>query len=76
MTTYTTQDLDEVRRKLPRQGDLYAGSDSEEFEVKALFSQNEEPDTWISYASRRTHVEYSCRLEAFLARFTQIQSDR
>jgi len=76
MTTYTTQDLEEVRRNLPRQGDIYRGTHGEEFLVKSLFSQNEEPDTWISYASCRTRVEYSCRLPAFLARFTQVQVNR
>lgn len=75
MTTFTSQDLEEVRRHLPKTGDQYRGTDSEEFVVRALYTPNEEPDQWIEYASCRTQIAYSCRLEAFLARFTAVEKN-
>jgi len=73
MTTWTTEDIDSIRKSLPKTGQVYRGTNSEEFEVVALYTPNEEPDTWITYVSRRTQVEYSCRLEAFVSRFTQVE---
>jgi hypothetical protein len=73
MTTFTTEDLDSFRKDLPKPGSVYRGTDSEEFEIKALYTPNEDPDAWVSYTSRRTQVEYSCRLEAFLNRFTRVE---
>jgi hypothetical protein len=45
------------------------------FKVTALYSPNEEPDTWVSYYNEATGQEYTCRLEAFLARFSEIAND-
>lgn len=73
MTTFTTEDLDAFRKTMPKRGDVYRGADAEEFETIAIYTPNEEPDAWISYASCRTKVEYSCRLEAFLSRFSKVE---
>jgi len=73
MTTFTTEDLEAFRKNMPKKGQVYRGTDSEEFEIMGTFLPNEEPDTWISYTSRRTLVEYTCRLEAFMGRFTRIE---
>jgi len=73
MTTFTTEDLEAFRKNMPKKGQVYRGTDSEEFEVVALYTPNEEPDTWITYTSRRTQIEYSCRLEAFMGRFIRVE---
>ena len=73
MTTFTTEDLEAFRKDMPQAGAVYRGADSEEFDIVAVYTPNEEPDTWISYSSRRTQTEYSCRLEAFHSRFTRVE---
>lgn len=77
MTTYTTEDLEAYRKGMPKQGDHYKGADGKEFVVEALFTMNEEPDTWISYVADDdwAKFKYSCRLEAFLSRFTKVESE-
>jgi hypothetical protein len=76
MTTYTTEDLEAYRKGMPKQGDHYKGLDSQEFIVEALFTMNEEPDPWISYTAQGANgYKYSCRLEAFLSRFTKVESE-
>jgi triacylglycerol esterase/lipase EstA (alpha/beta hydrolase family) len=40
------------------------------FRVVAKYNPNEEHDPWVKYINEKTKQEYSCRLEAFLARFT------
>lgn len=42
------------------------------FIATALFSPNEENDTWIKYYNNSTKQEYECRYEAFLSRFSPI----
>ena len=42
------------------------------FKVIAKYVPNEEPDTWVKYMNEYTREEYTCRLEAFLARFSPI----
>jgi hypothetical protein len=71
MTTFTSEDL---QNSIPKPGNLFVGTGdhTEEFEVIAVYNPNEEADLWISYRSTRTKLEYSCRLEAFLARFRSI----
>lgn len=44
------------------------------FKVINTYTLNEENDTWVSYINEKTSQEYSCRLEAFLARFDAIIS--
>jgi len=44
------------------------------FEVLAVWSPNEEPDTWVRYANTATGDDYTCRLEAFLSRFFEMPS--
>jgi hypothetical protein len=39
------------------------------FRVLARFNPNEEDDPWVHYKNETTDQEYTCRLEAFLARF-------
>jgi hypothetical protein len=42
------------------------------FKIIAKFNPNEEDDPWVKYINESTNQEYSCRLEAFLARFSPI----
>jgi hypothetical protein len=42
------------------------------FRVTAKYNPNEENDPWVKYYNEKTMQEYSCRLEAFLARFSPI----
>jgi hypothetical protein len=51
-----------------KQGTIWA-SPTEEFEILAVYSPNEEPDPWVKYAKTGSQQEYSCRLEAFVSRF-------
>jgi hypothetical protein len=53
----------------------YADKEGRAFKVTALYAPNEEPDTWVAYHNERTGQEYTCRLEAFLARFSEIAND-
>ena len=69
MTTFTSDDLEQVRKSLPKEGDLYSGTDSKEFRVLAITYPNEEPDAWIEYVNTQTGQVYSTRLEAFTSRF-------
>lgn len=50
----------------------FAGSDRQTFKVTAIYNPNEENDPWVSYYNEQTLQEYTCRQEAFLARFTPI----
>ena len=67
MTTFTTEDRQ--RAAGPQQGDLY-GSQDRVFTVQALYSPTEDGDTWIEY--KDLHATYTCRLAAFLARFSPL----
>ena len=62
MITYTSQK--EVTR--------FLGNNGTTFKVIAKYNPNEENDPWVSYINESTKQEYSCRLEAFLARFSPI----
>lgn len=67
MTTFTTEDRE---RAFPRVGSKWAGADTrEEFTILAVWNPNEEPDPWIKYTNQDDR-EFTCRLEAFLSRFT------
>jgi uncharacterized protein (DUF1684 family) len=41
-----------------------------EFRVIARYCPTEDNDTWIEYENCQTNERYTCRLEAFLGRFT------
>jgi hypothetical protein len=49
----------------------YMSADGKRFEVLSVWSPNEEPDTMVRYINRATGDDYTCRLEAFLSRFTE-----
>ena len=67
MTTFTSED-----RINAYEGSKWVGSSSrEEFTVLAIWNPNEENDPWIRYCNQ-DDKEFTCRLEAFLARFSQI----
>ena len=40
------------------------------FLVLAVYNPNEEHDPWVQYINESTKQEYTCRAEAFEARFT------
>jgi hypothetical protein len=73
MTTFTTEDR---LRVIPQLGTKWRGTDGEkEFVIQAIWNPNEEPDAWVRYTDN-TLQEYTCRLEAFLSRFTQRPTER
>jgi hypothetical protein len=41
-------------------------------ENMAVYTQNDEPDVWIQFRNVHTHEEYSCRWEAFQARYSPV----
>jgi hypothetical protein len=45
------------------------------FKEIARYNPNEEPDTWIKYENVKTKQEYTCRLEAFLSRFSPLLNE-
>jgi hypothetical protein len=47
---------------------LYTSADHKTFEVVERYQRDE--DLWIRYRNQLTQQEYTCRLEAFLARFS------
>jgi hypothetical protein len=50
--------------------DLFGDSNGNVFKVLSVYAPNEESDSWVEYQKESTGQKYSCRLEAFLARFT------
>ena len=50
---------------------FYSSPQGRRFEVVAVWGPNEEPDTWVRYVNSATGDDYTCRLEAFLSRFTE-----
>lgn len=50
----------------------FTGNEGQTFKVTAVYNPNEENDPWVSYYNEKTLQEYSCRQEAFLARFNPI----
>jgi hypothetical protein len=50
---------------------FYTSADGKRFEVITVWSPNEENDPWVRYFNRATGDDYTCRLEAFLSRFTE-----
>lgn len=49
--------------------DLFGDAQGNVFKVLSLYCPNEDNDSWIEYEKEATGQKYSCRLEAFLARF-------
>jgi hypothetical protein len=69
MTTFTTEDR---QRATPQEGSKWIGSyNGDEYTVLAVWNPNEENDPWIKYCNQDDR-EYTCRLEAFLSRFSRI----
>ena len=52
--------------------DRFTDGKGNTFKVVAKYNPNEEPDTWVKYINESTTQEYTCRMEAFLSRFTPI----
>jgi hypothetical protein len=53
-------------------GSRWAGANSrDQFTVLAVWCPNEEPDAWVKYCNQNS-TEYTCRLEAFTARFSSL----
>jgi hypothetical protein len=48
----------------------FSDSQGNKFRVLAKYNPNEENDPWVKYINENTNQEYTCRLEAFLARFS------
>ena len=58
---------------LVKTNERYVGSDySQTFRVLAVYSPNEDNDTWVEYLQESTQQRYTCRLEAFFTRFTRL----
>ena len=53
----------------------WQGSERTVFKEIARYNPNEENDTWIKYENVQTKQEYTCRLEAFLSRFSQLPNE-
>jgi hypothetical protein len=67
MTTFTTED-----RIKAYQGSKWIGSyNGDEYTVLAVWNPNEEQDPWIKYVNQEDK-EFTCRLEAFLTRFSRL----
>ena len=58
----------DVKQTTPTLGDRYRSSEWKEFEIIA--TRLVENDPWVEYRNVETSQEYSCRTEAFLARFS------
>ncbi len=50
--------------------DLFGDGQGNVFKVLSIYCPNEDNDSWIEYEKQTTGQKYSCRLEAFLARFS------
>ena len=69
MTTFTSEDREQA---IPKEGSKWSGTDiREEYTVLAVWNPNEENDPWIRYRNQDDR-EFSCRLEAFLSKFSKI----
>lgn len=55
-----------------RTQDKFTDGHGKIFQVVAKYNPNEENDPWVKYYNINTNQEYTCRLEAFLARFMPI----
>ena len=72
MTTFTTEDRMNAEYPVPKLGSKWTGTTSrEEFTILAIWNPNEEHDPWVKYCNQ-DNSEFSCRLEAFLHRFSPL----
>lgn len=53
---------------------LYTSQNNQTFEVIEHYTQDN--DAWIKYKNQQTLQEYTCRLEAFLVRFSPKEPGR
>lgn len=60
-----------MTKHLPAIGSIYRNSVGDRFEVHKL--AHAEHDPWIEYQNIKTKDHYSCRLPAFLERFSLVQ---
>ena len=51
---------------------LYSSYNGVTFRIKGIYTKDDESDPWVDYVNTKTGQEYSCRQEAFLARFSQL----
>jgi hypothetical protein len=58
--------------KLPKVGSKWWSGDSKTFYIKAVVEL--EGKTWVYYGEYGSDREYSCYLESFLERFTEMPS--
>lgn len=58
-----------IKRTITQKLERWTDVDRNVFIVTAVYNPNEEPDPWVSYYNSKTKQEYTCRLEAFEARF-------
>ncbi len=63
-----------VKMKIPNNGSRWSSYDGNTFHVLAVVEL--EGKTWIHYVKEKTEnpQEYSCYLESFLSRFTELPS--
>jgi hypothetical protein len=66
----TTEDRKSAEQPRPELGSKWLAVSGDTFTIRALYSPNEEDDLWVEYTSDQGL--YSCRLAAFLARFTAL----
>ena len=70
MTTFTTEDRKQAEQPRPMLGSKWTSSDTRQvFVLEAIWNPNEEQDPWARYTDA-DGKEYTCRLEAFLVRFS------
>lgn len=51
---------------------FWRSADDVEMELLAVWNPNEEPDPWARFRNTSTLQEYTCRLEAFRARYQPV----
>lgn len=51
-------------------GTVWQGSDGKKFKV--INTDKEQDNTWVYYTNVKTEQNYSCYLEAFLTRFSEV----
>lgn len=56
--------------------EIYGSAEGKVFKITAIYNPTEEDDPWVKYVNTDTLQEYSCRQEAFLARFSQLPTPR
>ena len=57
-------------KKPPMKGDIYVSTQMDLFEVTSVFALPNEDEPWVEYMNSKTKTMYTCKQDAFLARFT------